>query len=96
MFVVDMQWFCYFEEVGRVVFLLFLIFLNVYLFLRERERQRVSREGAERGDTESETGSRFWGVSIEPNVGLELTKGEIMTWAEVERPTDWATQVPQH
>ena len=54
-------------------------------------------EGAEReGDTESETGSRFWAVSTELEVGLELTSQEIMTWAEVGRSTDWATQVPQH
>ena len=51
--------------------------------------------GAEReGDTESETGSRLWAVSTEPDAGLELTDRKIMTWAEVGRPTDWATQAP--
>ena len=36
--------------------------------------------GREReGDKESEAGSRFQAVSIEPNVGLELTDHEIMT-----------------
>ena len=50
--------------------------------------------GSEReGDTESETGSRLWAVSTEPDAGLELTDREIMTWAEVGRPTDQATQV---
>ena len=40
--------------------------------------------GAEReGDTESETGSRLRVVSTEPDAGLELTDGEIMTRAEV-------------
>ena len=35
-------------------------FFNVYLFLRERERQSMSGLGAERkGDTESEAGSRL-------------------------------------
>ena len=35
------------------------IFFDVCLFLRERERQSVSRGGAQRGgDTESEAGSR--------------------------------------
>ena len=35
-------------------------FFNISLFLRERERENVSREGAEReGDTESEAGSRL-------------------------------------
>ena len=40
--------------------------------------------GAERvGDTESEAVSRLCAVSIEPDVGLELTNREIMTGAEV-------------
>ena len=55
----------------------------------------MSTEGAEReGDTECEAGSRLWAVSTEPDVGLELTNREIMTWAEVGRLTDWATQAP--
>ena len=51
-------------------------------------------EGQREGDTESETGSRLWAVSTEPDAGLELTDREIITWAEVGRPTDWATQAP--
>ena len=52
--------------------------------------------GAEReGDTESQAGSRLWAVSTEPDAGLELTDREIMTWAEVRRSTDWATQAPR-
>ena len=51
--------------------------------------------GAEReGDTESEAGSRLWAISPEPDAGLELTDREIVTWAEVGRLTDWATQAP--
>ena len=58
----------------------FLIFFNVYLSLRDRERQSMSRGGAERGgDTESEAGSGLRAVSTEPDVGLELTNREIMT-----------------
>ena len=52
-------------------------------------------EGQREGDTESETGSRLWAVSTEPDAGLKLTDREIMTWAEVGRLTDWATQAPQ-
>ena len=53
--------------------------------------------GAEiEGDTESEAGSRLRGVSTEHDVGLELTDREIMTWAEVGRLTNWATQAPQN
>ena len=58
------------------------IFFNVYLFLRERERERqsMSRGGEKKeGDTESEAGSRLRAVSTEPEAGLELTSGEIVT-----------------
>ena len=55
----------------------------------------MNRGGAEReGDTESETGSRLWAVSTEPDAGLELTDRELITWAEVGRLTDQATQAP--
>ena len=48
--------------------------------MRERQRQSMSRGGAEReGDTESEAGSRLGAISTEPNVGLELMSCEIMT-----------------
>ena len=53
---------------------------NVYLFLRDRERESASRGGAEReGDTESEAVSRLRAVSTEPDVRLELINAEIMT-----------------
>ena len=61
----------------------------------------MSREGAEReGDKESEAGSRLQAISTEPDVGLELTSHEIMTWAvvtwaKVGRSADSATQAPQ-
>ena len=42
----------------------FILLFNVYLFLRDRGRQRVSRGGAEReGDTESKADS---GLSAQP------------------------------
>ena len=67
----------------------------IYFWQREREGESISRGGAEReGDTESEAGSRLWPVSTEPDVGLELTDCEIMTWAKVGCLTDWATQAP--
>ena len=51
--------------------------------------------GAEReGDTESKAGSGIRAVSTEPDVGLEPTNREIMTWAKVAHITDWAIQVP--
>ena len=39
----------------------------------------MSGGGAERGDTESEAGSRLQAISTELDVGLELTDCEIMT-----------------
>ena len=78
---------------------LLFFFFYVYLFWeRERKRERKSTRwgGTEReGDTESEAGSRRRAVSTEPVVRLEPTNCEIMTWAEVGRSTDWATQAPR-
>ena len=55
-------------------------FLNDYLLLTDRERQNLSRGGAERGrDTESEAGSRLQAVNPEPDAGLELTDHEVVT-----------------
>ena len=66
------------------------------MFIFIIERQSMSMGGAETGeDTESEAGSRLWAVSTESDAGIELTNCEIMTWAEVGRLADWATQAPQ-
>ena len=52
----------------------------VFVVEGERERQSMSRGGAEReGDTEFEAGSRLYAVSTEPDAGLEPTNREIMT-----------------
>ena len=64
-----------------------------YLFLRERQNANGGQAEGE-GDAESEAGSRPWAVSTEPDAGLELKNHKILTWAEVRRLTDWATQVP--
>ena len=67
----------------------------MFIYFWDRERQSMNGGGSEReGDTESETGSRIWAVSTEPDAGLELTDREIMTWAEVGRLTYQATQAP--
>ena len=67
----------------------------MFICFWERDRQSVSRGGAEReGDAESETGSRLWAGSTEPDAGLKLMNPEIMTWAEVGRLTDWTTHAP--
>ena len=66
----------------------------IYFWEKERDKVRVGGGAEREGDTESEAGSRLQAVSTEPNVGLELSKREIMTWAKVGRLTDWATQAP--
>ena len=90
------RWIANWYRIVKLPFPLFKkIFLNIYLLLRDRERQTVNRGGTEReGDTEFEAGSRLWAVSTEPNVGFELTNCEIMTWAEVRCLTYWAIQAP--
>ena len=52
----------------------------MFLFLREREMQSVSRGDREtQGDTESEAGSRLRAVSTEPSTGLKPMNREICT-----------------
>ena len=59
-------------------FFSFLIF--TFIFLRVRDRAQVGKGQRETElDTESKAGSRLRAVSIEPDMGLELMSGEIMT-----------------
>ena len=70
------------SSLSALPLLCFKKFFNVFLiyFLKERERQSMSRGGTERErDTELEAGSRLYAVSTEPEVGLEPTNREIMT-----------------
>ena len=67
---------------------------NVYLFLRQRETEHERGRGRERG--RHRIGNRLQAPSHQPRArrGLKLTDREIVTWAEVGRLTDWATQAP--
>ena len=49
------------------------------MFIFERERAHTCLGGAERGDTESEAGSRLELSAQSPTRGLKLTDREIMT-----------------
>ena len=60
--------------------------------MKEREAEHEQRKSRERG--RHRIWSRLWAVGTEPNAGLAPTNCEIMTWAEVRRLTNWATQVP--
>ena len=78
------------SQMNSFFFFIFLMF--VYFWETEREWGRAeSREREREGHTDFEAGSRLSAVSTEPDTGLELTNREIMTWAEVWCPNDWAT-----
>ena len=67
----------------------------MFIYFWERERERERRGGTEREeDTESEASSRLPAGSTEPNVELEPTNHEIMTWAKIGCLTNWTTQEP--
>ena len=76
----------------------FVYFSILYIFFKclfLRERQSVSRGGAEReGDTDSEAGSRLWAVSTEPNMGARTHKLWDRDLSRIRRSTNWATPVP--
>ena len=64
------------------------------MFIFEREWEKQSALGEGQRERETHNLKKAPGFSTEPDVGLELTNHEIMTWAEVRRLTNWATQVP--
>ena len=71
-------------------------FLNIYLFLRQRETERERGRGRER--RRHRIRSRLQALSHQPRAwrGARTQEREIVTWAEVGRSTDWATQAPQN
>ena len=80
-------------------FLIFFFFLHfIYFWEREREKAKA-REGQRERERDRHRiqwqapGSEL-PVSTEPNTGLEPMNRKIMTWAEVGRLTNWATQMP--
>ena len=70
----------------------FLMFI-----LWEREREEEQGEGQREREGER-IPSRLHTVTAEPDVGLETTNCEIITWAKASRVrclTNWATQAPK-
>ena len=57
------------------------------------EKESMNGEGQRERETQNLKQAPGW--ASEPNLGLELTNHKIMTWAEVRRLTDWATQESQ-
>ena len=56
--------------------------------MRETNRERVREEQREREMQNPKQAPGCEAVSTEPNVGLEPTNHELMTWAEVGGSTD--------
>ena len=83
------------EMPGVLVLFYFFIktFFNVYLFLRERQRQSVSRGGAERG--RHRIRSRLRALSCRHRVRPRGSNSRAMrSWPEVRCLTDSTTQAP--
>lgn len=84
------EWMCF-----HINICFFLVFLRFYFIILERVRKTVwAGERQRKRNTICEAGSRFRAIGTEPDAGLEPTNWEIMTWGEVRRLTDWATQGP--
>ena len=62
----------------------------MFLFIFETE----TWAGEEQRERETQNPNQAPGSELEPDAGPKLTDCEIMTWAEVGRKTDWATQAP--
>ena len=80
-----------------VVLFFFLFFFLTFIYFWETERGRAwAGEGQKEREIQNlkqAPGSELF-VSPELDAGLELTSCETMTWAEVGRSANWATQVP--
>ena len=66
----------------------------MFIFERERQTECKWARGRERGRHRIWSRLQDLSCHTEPDAGLELMNCEIMTWAEVGRLTNWATQAP--
>ena len=69
----------------------------MFIYSWERERQSVGRGRGRERDKETQNPKQTPGSSPSaqsPDEGLEFTNCKIMIWAEVQRFTNWVTQVP--
>ena len=76
----------------------FWIFVFTFIYFWETEWDKAwAGEGERQKETQNlkQAPGSEQVVSTEPDVGLKPTNCEIMTWAEVRRSTDWATEAPQ-
>ena len=59
-------------------FIIFLVFFNAYLFLRERERERKQGRDRERGTHRIQSRLQALSCQHRPDTGLKLMSYEIM------------------
>ena len=91
---VFVPWIC--RSVTRSTHLFKFFFFFTFIYLWKTETERKWEMGRERGRQRIRSRLQALAVSTEPDAGLELTNCEIMTWAEVGHPANWATQAPLH
>ena len=87
----DIMWHFYF-------YFIFILKVVLCLFIFERQRETEHEQGRGRERRRHRIGSKLQALSCQHRArcGVERTDCEIMTWAEVRRLTDWATQAPPH
>ena len=86
-------------NVNQILFFNSILFIYLFLYLFSFEKQwdkAWAGEGQRQEETQNlkQTPGFEKAVSTEPDAGLEPMNCEIMTWAEVGRSTNWATQAP--
>ena len=71
----------------------------MFIYFWEKELMHVPMSSRGSGGCKERKRQKIWSrlctVSTKPNMGLEPTNCEIMTWTKDGRSTDWATQAPQ-
>ena len=76
----------------RCLFFFSRFFFLMFIFERKTAQTGEGQREGETQNPKQAPGSKL--SAQEPDAGLEPTNCEIMTWAEVGRSTDWATQAP--
>ena len=72
-----------------------ILFLKMLMFISERKRQSMGRVGQREKETQNLKQAPSSELSAQSSTQGSNPQREIMTWAEVGRLTDWATQAPQ-
>ena len=78
------------------IFIKDFIFL-MFIYLKERERASMWAQVGERERQMKRKNAKQVPLGTEPDVGLDLTNREIMTWAQIKSwMLNWVTLAPQN